>query len=160
MSYNAVWNFVGSVQYSTISVEMSATECCVRLFFWRAVQNIVFLHSSRSRTMLPDSFSETPHMSFLCFTPFTGYLLSRASNANCLCLALRSSLIKPRSTFQSVLTFAFLPSSFALLKTPACLPSFRIKSSGQHSFSDQNPGSNYINKQTKKCPPQKCLSVC
>ena len=97
--------------------------------------------------MLPDSFFETPHTSCLCFIHFTGYLLSRASNANCLCFALRSSLIKPRSTFQSVLTFTFLPSSFALLKTPECLPSFRIKSSGQRSFSDQSPGSNYINKQ-------------
>ena len=42
--------------------------------------------------MLPDSFSERPDplTSFLYFILFTGYLLSRESNTNCLCFGLRS----------------------------------------------------------------------
>ena len=57
------------------------------------------------RTMLQDSFSEQPDLptSLLCFILFTGYLLSRGSNTNCLCFALRSFLIRLPSTFQLLL---------------------------------------------------------
>ena len=51
--------------------------------------SIFFLNSKKYRTMLQDSFSEQPDlpMSLLCFILFTGYLLSRGSNTNCLCFA-------------------------------------------------------------------------
>ena len=54
------------------------------------------------RTMLQDSFSEQQDLptSFLCFILFTGYLLSRGSNTNCLCFALKLFLIRLPSTFQ------------------------------------------------------------
>ena len=44
-----------------------------------------------------------------------GYLLSRGSNTNCLCFALRSFLIRLPSTFQNFFTFTLLPGSSALL---------------------------------------------
>ena len=47
-------------------------------------------------------------------------LASRGSNTNCLCFALRSSLIRPPSTFQSFFTFTLLPGSSDLLPTPEC----------------------------------------
>ena len=119
------------MQYATICLKMSPKNCCVRLFFqdliiathfWRAVLSIFFLNSKRYRTMLQDSFSEQPDLptSLLCFTFFTGYLLNRGSNTNCLCFALRSFLIWLPSTFQNFFTFTFPPGSSALLQTPEC----------------------------------------
>ena len=72
--------------------------------------------------MLQDSFSEQPDLptSLLCFILFTGYLLSRGSNTNCLCFALRSFLIRLPSTFQNVFTFTLLPGSSALLQKLEC----------------------------------------
>ena len=71
--------------------------------------------------MLQDS-SKQPDLptSLLCFIRFTGYLLSRGSNTNCLCFALRSFLIRPPSTFQNFFTFTLLPGSSALLQAPKC----------------------------------------
>ena len=133
MSYNyAIWNFVGLVQYATMCPKMSPKNCCVRLFFqgyivatrfWRAVLSIFFLNSQKYRPMLQDSFSEQPDppTSLLCFILFTGYLLSRGSNKNCLCFALRSFLIRFPSTFQNFFTPTLPPGSSALLQTPECL---------------------------------------
>ena len=72
--------------------------------------------------MLQDSFSEQPDLptSLLCFILFTGCLLSRGSNTNCLCFALRSFFIRLPSTFQNFFTFTLLPGSSALLQTPEC----------------------------------------
>ena len=75
--------------------------------------------------MLQDSFSEQPDMptSLLSFILFTGYLLNRGSNTNCLCFALRSFLIRLLSTSSG----SYLPfrtssplHSAALLQTPEC----------------------------------------
>ena len=87
-----------------------------------AVLSIFFLNSKKYKTMLQDSFSEQPDLTtpLLCFILFTGYLLSRGSNINCLCFALRSLLIRLPSTFQNFFTFTFLPGSSALLQTPEC----------------------------------------
>ena len=86
------------------------------------VEKICFLNSKKYRTMLQDSFSEQPDLptSLLCFILFTGYLLSRGSNTNCLCFALRSFLIRLLSTFQNFFTFTLPPGSSALLQTPEC----------------------------------------
>ena len=72
--------------------------------------------------MLQDSFLEQPDppTSVICFILFTGYLLSRGSNTNCLCFTLRSFIIRLPSTFQNRFTFTLLPGSFALLQTPEC----------------------------------------
>ena len=58
--------------------------------------------------------------SFLCFIRFTGYLLSRGSNTNCLYFALRSFLVKLISIFQNVFAFTLFPGSSVLLQTPEC----------------------------------------
>ena len=57
----------------------------------------------------------------VCFILFTGYLLSWGSNTNCLCFALRSSLIKSPSDFQTFFSFTLLPGSSTLLQTPTFL---------------------------------------
>ena len=95
---------------------------CVATHFWRADLSIFFLNSTKYRTMLQDSFSEQPDLptSLLCFILFTGYLLSRGSNTNCLCFALTSFLIRLPSTFQNFFTFTLPPGSSALLQTPDC----------------------------------------
>ena len=87
-----------------------------------AVLSIFFLNSKKLRTVLQDSFSEQPDLptSLLCFILFAGYLLSRGSNTNCLCFALRSFLIRLPSIFQNFFTFTLLPGSSALLQTPEC----------------------------------------
>ena len=84
--------------------------------------SLFFFFSKKYRTMLQDSFSEQPDVptSLLCFILFAGYLLSRGSNTNCLCFALRSFLIGLPSTFQNFFTFTRLPGSSALLQTPEC----------------------------------------
>ena len=92
--------------------------------------------------MLQDSFSEQPDLptSPICFILFTGYLLSRGSNTNCLCFALRSFLIRLPSTFQN---FTFYTPSRQLRSSTDTrvfrIPSFRTKSCGQRSFSYQAP---------------------
>ena len=137
---SAILNFTGLVQYATICLKMSQEICCVRLFFqdqsiathfWRAVLSIFFLNSKKYRTMLQDSFSEQPDLptSLLCFILFTGYLLSRGSNTNCLCFALRSFLIRLPSTVQNLFTFTLLPGSSALLQTPKCSEYYRSEQS-------------------------------
>ena len=90
--------------------------------FWLAVLNIFFLNSKKYRTMVQDSFSEQPDlpMSLLCFILFSGYLLSRGLNTNCLCFALRSFLSRLPSTFQNYFTFTLPPGSSAFLQTPEC----------------------------------------
>ena len=92
--------------------------------FWRAVLSIFFLNSKKYRTMLQDSFSEQPDLptSLLCFILFTGYLLSRASNTNCLCFGLRSFFIRLPSTVQNFFTLTFLPGSIrsSTCKTLEC----------------------------------------
>ena len=72
--------------------------------------------------MLQDSFSEQPDLptSLLGFILFTGYLLRRGLNTNCLCFALRSFLIRLPSTFQNFFTFTLPSGSSALLQTPEC----------------------------------------
>ena len=88
--------------------------------FWRAVLRIFFLNSQKYRTMLQDSFSKQPDLptSLLSFILFTGYLLSRGSNTNCLCFKIISH--QTRSTFQNFFTFTLLPGSSALQQTPEC----------------------------------------
>ena len=89
---------------------------------------------------MQDSFSEQPDLptSLLCFILFTGYLLSRGSNTNCLCFALRF-LIRLPSTFQNFFIFTLLPGSSALHTDTQVfrIPSFQTKSCGQRSFSYQ-----------------------
>ena len=72
--------------------------------------------------MLQDSFSEQPDLptSLLCSILFTGYLLNRGSNTNCLCFALRSFLVMLPSTFQNFFTFTLPPGSSAVIQTPEC----------------------------------------
>ena len=72
----------------------------------------------------------------LCFILFTGYLLSRGSNTNCLCFALtlRSFLIRLPSTIQISFTFTLPPGSSALLQTSKC---------SEYHPSKQRPGSSY-----------------
>ena len=89
---------------------------------WRAVLSIFFLNSKKYRTVLQDSFLEQPDLptSLLCFILFTGYLLSRGSNTNCLCFALRLFLTGLPSAFQNFFTFTLFPGSSALLQAPEC----------------------------------------
>ena len=70
--------------------------------------------------MLQDSFSKRPDlpMWLLCFIPFTGYLLSRGLNINCLCFALRSFLIRLPSTFLITETKSFYAPAFRLTARP------------------------------------------
>ena len=84
--------------------------------FRRAVLNIVFLNSKMYRIVMPDSFlgHPDPSMSFLCYILFTGYLLNRGTNTNCLWFTLRLFLIKLPYTFQNFFTFT------PLLQTPEC----------------------------------------
>ena len=84
--------------------------------------NIVFLNSKMYRIVMPDSVLEhpDPSMSFLCYIFFTGYLLNRGTNTNCLWFALRLFLIKLPYTFQNFFTFTPLSGSSALLQTPEC----------------------------------------
>ena len=94
--------------------------------------------------MLQDSFSEQPDLptSLLCFLLFTGYLLSRGSNTNCLCFALRSFLIRLPSTFQNFFTFTLPPGSSTLLQTlefSKYHPSEQSPVVMQRSFSYQAP---------------------
>ena len=85
--------------------------------------------------MLRDSFSEQPDLptSLLCFILFTGYLLSRGSNINCLCFALRSFIIRLPSIFQNFFTFTLLPGSSALLQTTECSEYHPFEQSSQVS---------------------------
>ena len=94
--------------------------------------------------MLQDSFSEQPDLptSLLCFILFAGYLLSRGSNTNRACFALRSFLIRLPSIFQNFFTFTLLPGSSALLQTPECSeyhPSEESPVVMQRSFPYQAP---------------------
>ena len=55
-----------------------------------------------------------------CCCSWRCYLLPRRSNTNCIRFALRSFLIKSRSTFHTFFIFTLLPGSPALLRTPKC----------------------------------------
>ena len=130
---SAILNFVGLVQYATICPKMSPMKKLLyafvlsRLDHWNSLlagcpKYLLYKKSKKYRTMLQDSFSEQPDLptSLLCFILFTGCLLSRGSNTNCLCFALRSFLMRLPSTFQNFFTFTLLPGSSALLQTPKC----------------------------------------
>ena len=111
--------------------------CLPSFFFWLLSKlSIFFLNTKRLRTMLAARLiSECPDpptsLLILCFILFTDYPLSRGLNTNCLCFALRSSLIKPPPTIQTFFTFTLLPGSFALLVR---IPPLHTRSSGQNSF--------------------------
>ena len=88
-----------------------------------AVLSIFFLNFKKYKTMLQGSFLEQPDLStlLLCFNHFTGYILSRGSNTNCLIFfCFKIILIRLPSTFQNFFTFTLLPGSSALLQTPEC----------------------------------------
>ena len=73
--------------------------------------------------MPPDLSSEPapdPLTSALCFTLFTGFLVSSESSTNSRCCALKSSLIRPLPTFQTFFTFTPLLGSFILMQTLEC----------------------------------------
>ena len=106
-----------------------------------AVLSIFFLNSKKYKTMSQDSFSEQPDLptSLLCFILFTGYLLSRGSNTNCLCFKIISH---QAPIYLSELLHLYTPSRQLLSSTDTRvfkIPSFRTKSSGQRSFSYQTP---------------------
>ena len=95
--------------------------------------------------MLPESFSEPPDLptSVLCFTLFTGHLLSIGSNAKCHCVVLKSSLMMKTDQapiYLSDLPHLYTPSwqlhSFADNRVIR-ISSFHTKSSGHCSFSYQ-----------------------
>ena len=118
------------------------------MLFWRTVISIFFLNSKMYRTMLQDSFSEhlDPPTSLLCFSLFNGYLLSRGSNASCLCFAWSFLVISCVFVNPSVylLEFINLYSPSRQLRSSADtrvfrLPSFRTESSSQRSFFYQAP---------------------
>ena len=97
--------------------------------------SIFFLNSKGTEQCCKAHFQNNQMpTSLLCFILFTGYLLSRGSNTNCLCFALRSFLIRLPSTRKNFFTFTLLPVSSALLQTPEC-----SESCGQRSFSYQAP---------------------
>ena len=94
--------------------------------------SIFFLNSKGTEQCCKAHFQNNQMpTSLLCFILFTGYLLSRGSNTNCLCFALRSFLIRLPSTIQNFFTFTLLPGSSALLQTHHIqvfrIPSFKNK---------------------------------
>ena len=129
---------------------MSPKNCCVRLFFqdyiiathfWRAVLSIFFLNFKKYKTMLQGSFLEQPDLStlLLCFNHFTGYILSRGSNTNCLCFKIISH---QAPVYLSELLYLYTPSRQLRSSTDTRvfrIPSFRTKSCGQRSFSYLKP---------------------
>ena len=91
--------------------------------------------------MLQVSFSEQSDLptSLLCFILFTGYLLSRGSNANCLCFKIISH---QAPIYLSELLHLYTPSRQFRSSTYTRvfrIPSFRTKSCGQRSFSYHVP---------------------
>ena len=128
---SAILNFVGLVQYATICPKMSPKEllCAFVLSRLGSCNSLLagcprYLLSKLQKVQnnaarLIFGTSRSAHV-LLCFILFTGYLLSRGSNTNCLCFALRSFLIRLPSTFQNFFTFTLLPGSSALHQTPEC----------------------------------------
>ena len=86
------------------------------------------------------SFSEQPDTptSLLCFILFTGYLLSRGSNTSCLCFKIIFHQAPIHLSELHLYTPSRHLSSSADIRVFR-IPSFRTKSSGQHSFSYQAP---------------------
>ena len=77
------------------------------------------------------------HFWIVCIIFWTGYPMSRWSNTNCLCFGLRSSVIKPPSTFHLYTPSRQLRSSADTRVFRK--PSSRTKSSSQRSFSYRAP---------------------
>ena len=76
-------------QFGAVELIISRLDYCNSLL--AGVLSIFFLNSQKYRTMLQDSFSKQPDLptSLLCFVLFTGYLLSKGLNTNCLCFGLK-----------------------------------------------------------------------
>ena len=100
--------------------------------------------------MLLSLFSETPDLltSFLCFTLFTGFLLSRKLSTNSRCCALNSSPIRPLPISQTFTTFTTLLVSSVLLQT--------LESSECHP-STQNPVVSSLSLNFSYLEPIPCL---
>ena len=92
----AIWKFVGLIQYATICPKRSPKEL---LFFQGFYCNSLlggcpryllskFQKVQNNAARLIFRTSRSAHV-LLCFILFTGYLLSRGSNTNCFCFALR-----------------------------------------------------------------------
>ena len=109
-----------------------------------------FLNSKRYRTMLQISFSEQqgPPTSLLCFILFTGYLLSRGSNTNCLCFKIISHQA-PIRTSSSLHSF---PAALVFYRHPSVQNTILLNKVLWSALFFL-PGSSYLEPTPCFCPP-------
>ena len=139
----AILNFVGSVQYATICPKMSPMVCgfvLSRLYYCNSL--LEDCPNQKLQKMLPYSLSEHPHppTSLLCFILFTGYLLRRGLNTNCL---LCFKIISHQAPVYLLDLLNLYSPSWRLCSSADTrvfrISSFCTTSSGQRSFSYQAP---------------------
>ena len=159
---SAILNFAGLMQHVTTCLKMSPKkllcafvlsrlDCCNSLlagcpqYLLSKLQKIqnnaagLIFRTTRSAHVTP-------------IASFIGYLLSRGSNTNCLCFALRSFLIRA-PIYLSELLHLYTPSRqlrSSIGTHMFRIPSFRTKFCGQRSLL---PGSSYLEPTPCFCPP-------